>query len=1285
MRTGWSLRWLVFLAAVAPLATAQVGNGTITGTVTDPAGAVVAAAQVTARNAETGVVYSAATTSAGIYTITDLPVGRYTVQATVQGFKSYSHSNITVQAQGIVREDIPLQLGATNESVTVTGEASLLKTESGELATNVTIQQMDELPLLGVGTVNAGTSGYRNPYNTLLTLPGVSTYASSGQFAINGLGGTSNGSMTETMRIEGQDSTSRIFGTYDYTQMAQPGADSIQEVAYQTSNYAPEFGQAGSVVINMTMKSGTNQYHGSGFDYFVNEDLNAGDPFSINTDGVGKVRPINRRNDFGGTLGGPIDIPKLYNGHNKSFFFFSYEEYLEHASYNFTDTVPTTAYRNGDFSAISANGTCSLCAGLGVQTAPLGSPTVQLDPAGNPLYANEIFDPLSRSTVNGVGTASPFMNNQIPATRIDPISAKFQALFPQPTDANLLSGNYAGIIGGNRYSAIPAVKIDHNVDAQDKLSFYYSENNTQSQISSPLGNADGLPAEIGGYRGTFIPTYTERLNYDRTLTPTLLLHLGAGYMHTSFSDRAPFLGFDPSAFNLSGFLINRQFPSITGLCSTSPFIIGCTNATGGMQNVGTSGQIQTLDYEEKPSFVGSLTWVHGKHTYKAGAEVYLEQDLTGNFAGVTMAVGANAGSPTYCVATSTCEPFIPTNSFNNYTEGFGYASFLLGDYTSSTQTPQENYREGQQVWGLYAQDSWKATRKLTVDYGLRWDYDTPEMEQYGRLGQLAENIPNANAGGRLGATQYAQTCNCNFYSSAYPYAFGPRIGVAYQLTPKTVLRGGWGFVYQFVGYPAGATVGTAGVNSPNNVVNAYVSDSAPGFIATPTWPVVNNASIYPIPGDLLGAAGNTPYVPDPQQNRPPRVNQYSFSIQREITNNFILEAAYVGNHAVWISGPYGFLSQTSAQEYALYGLFPYPGTGPCASNSYTVCSSTSYNNDADRALLTQPLSSPAVIQTLASRGIKNILPYSGFPTTTSLQGALYPYPQFGALEPAESPTGDSMYDSLQMKATKRFSHGLQAGGTFTWAKGYASPSSGLGFGAPPNQVQDFFNHTSEQWVLQQLPPLDLNFNFIYTTPNTHYFPKILDVITRDWQIGGFANYQSGEFLSPPLSTTYPEFLPSEDVPVPGQPFYTSGVNPNNLGSYNPYYTQVLNPKAWTPCQLNSVCAAPGTLYSNFRAPRTPTENANLGRHFRIKERMDFYIRAEFVNIFNRTLMPAPLTNGLGVNPGIPAQKNGQGIYVNGFGVINAYLAPGTYYAAPTQATSAILAPRTGTLVARFSF
>ncbi len=194
------------------------------------------------------------------------------------------------------------------------------------------------------------------------------------------------------------------------------------------------------------------------------------------------------------------------------------------------------------------------------------------------------------------------------------------------------------------------------------------------------------------------------------------------------------------------------------------------------------------------------------HTYKMGAELYLEQAYTGAFSGVTLATASAAGTPV-----ATAQPFIPTFSLNGYTQGFNYASFLLGDYASTTQAPNEFTREGHQQWGLFIQDSWKVTRKLTLNYGLRWDYATPEHEQYGRLGQLDPTAPNANADGELGATQYASTCHCPFYKSAYPYAVGPRLGVAYQITPKTVFRGGWGFNYQFVGNPAGATIGTNGV------------------------------------------------------------------------------------------------------------------------------------------------------------------------------------------------------------------------------------------------------------------------------------------------------------------------------------------------------------------------------------------------------------------------------------------------------------------------------------------
>lgn len=1278
------LACLVCLLLAAPFLFGQGGTGTITGTITDPTGASVPGATVQAKNVETGVVYSGATTAAGNYTIPNLPVGTYEVTAMVSGFKTYTHTNLAVAAAQTIREDIPLQVGAASESITVEAQASLLQTESGDQTVDVTLTQMDNLPLLGIGTNNAGTSGFRNPYNTLLTLPGVSGYNSSGLFTINGLGGATPGanlnafspSLGETMRIEGQDATSRIFGTYDYTQMAQPNTDAVQEIAYQTSNYAPEYGQAGTAVINMTMKSGTNQYHGTAFEYFVNEDLNAADPYTENPSGTGNYRPLNRRNDFGGTLGGPIIIPKLYNGKNKTFFFFAYEQYLEGTAYNFTDTVPTTAMRNGDFSAISANGTCSLCAQYQIPTTPLGT-----DPLGHPVYANEIYDPSTRGvTSGGLGYASPFPGNIIPKSDLSASSLAFLALYPQPTNSALV-GNYAGMIHGGRYSAIPTFKIDEIISDKDKLSFYWDRNNTESQIGYPLGNADGLPTEIGGYRGTFIPTWIARLNYDRTISPTVLLHLGAGYLHTSFSDRAPFLNFNPSAFDLSGFVEDRQFPSVTGMCGTllgfgAP--PGCISGTGsyfgqeysgfgGMQNVGTSGQIQSQNYEEKPSFDANLTWVKGAHSFKFGSELYLEQDYTGAFSGVTLDAATTTGVPA-----ATAEPFVPTNSYNGYNMGFGFASFLLGDYASVTQTPSEFTREGMQQWALFAQDSWKVRRNLTVTYGVRWDYATPEHEQYNRLGQIDPTLPNPSAGGYPGAVQFASNCNCNFYKSAYPFALGPRVGAAYQLTPRTVLRGGWGFTYQYVANPAGATIGTPGVY-PLSGVNPYVNIATPGAIPTPTWPSTY-AGVYPIPGTVGVPGVSDPYVPDANENRPPRINQYSFSIQQQITPNLIFQAAYVGNHAAWLTnGPYGTVAgtgenstqvaQISPAVYAQFGLYPYPGSGPAG---YTAA-----QNYADYLLTLQPLNSANVQARLAASGHAHFLPYTGFPATNSLNSALYPFPQYGGITDSNSPTGASKYDSLQLTMTKRFSHGLQAGGTYTWAGGYVRP-----------YLQNFFNPTSSQWEIQQIPIQNLNFNAIYTVPQAGFIPtKGLKYLAKDWQVGWFANYQSGQFLTPPVSPTL-NFLPSEDIRT-GQPLYTSGVNINDHSTFSPYTTQVLNPAAWKPCPAGGVCAATTTFYKDFRGPRTPTENASIGRNFRFgpEGKFNLFIRAEFVNIFNRTLLPNPGTanpqNGV-VNGGV--LPNGAHVLNGGFGVINAYTAAGTTYGTPPY-----LQGRSGTLIARFQF
>lgn len=1193
----------------------QAGTGTITGIVTDSTGAAIANAPVEVRSTDTNVVYPAATTGTGAYTVLRLPPGSYSVTVVAPGFKKLVRSGVSVDAGQTLPLDLKMEVGATSDSVTVTAEATLLKTESGDVVHDITLGQLDELPILGIGGANAGSNGIRNPYNSVVFLPGVS-YFPNFSMIINGAP-----TNTAAYRIEGLDNTDH---TVSYAIMQnQPSADAVQEVAVQTSNYAPEFGQAGGGLFNITMKSGSNDFHGSAYEYFENEALNAGDPYSYNSGTPadptgGKFRPRSRRNDYGGTFGGPIWIPKLYNGRNKSFFFFSYEYFIENQALTFTDTLPNAMYQAGNFSAISPNGGTGFNTGLGVPSTP-----VTTDAAGNPVYANEIYNPLSRGVAaNGVGIATPFVNNMIPATMFSPVAVAIQKVLPALSNSGLYN-NYNGLNPGKRITDIPSIKLDQTLGPKNKLSFYYQHTNTNAQYTTPNGNADGLPELITGARGSIpIGGPAIRLNYDRTITPTLLFHAGAGYSMIYFYDHSPYTQ-NGGMFNcltqidLQGCEVAYNFPTIVTGNITSP------EALGGMQQLGNA-LAHTATHTERPSGNMNLTWVKGAHTYKIGAEVWFQAQITAPPSGVGLTFGAGATS-------------IPANLVTGaYTVGFPYASFLLGDTTAATQYAPVDARMFKSQWAMFAQDSWKITHKLTVDYGVRWDYATAAREEYGRSADLGIDTPNPAAGGRLGAAIFENNCNCQFVQN-YPYAIGPRLGVAYQIDPKTVFRGGWGLVYGFA--PDINLQNTADVTNTPSGINGYAQLNQPGTIPQPVWPNFN-VNQTPLPGQTT--SGFLSYL-DPHASRPGRQNQWSAGIQREITRNFVLEAAYVGNRGVWWTGPLGYINQVSPQGFAQYGLSP-------------------YSNATDDLLLGTAISSTAVIQRL---GV--ITPYAGYPTSNTLINALRPYPQFSTITVTNSPTGDTYYDSLQMKGTQRLSHGLQVNGTFTWSKAM-------------QRIRPNLFVPSDKSLQATDQPFLFNANILYTTQR-YFNNKMVNAVIKDWNLGAFVQYGSGLPLAPPAATTTNYIGGSEQFEVPGQPLFLKNLN---CGCINPYVDQVLNPAAWTNPANGTFGPATGTYYGNFRSARRPQENANLARNFRIKERYNLQIRGEFVNIFNRLQIGNPTTTA----PAAAISHNAQGHLVSGFGVINENVSGPQV--APSYTQNAVVGqlfqlPRTGTLIARFSF
>jgi hypothetical protein len=1218
--------WLC-LSIAAIFVFAQSDRGTITGTVSDQAGAVVANAAVQARNVQTGATYDGATTTTGNYTLAQLPAGQYEITLSVPGFKKYVRQGITVEVAQVERVDATLEVGAATESVTVQAEAPLLRTETGDISHQITAQSMDDLPILGIGASQAGSAGIRNPYAMTQLIPGTMWQANA-QVKINGAPNN-----TQSFRIEGQDASNT--GTPGVQAQTQPSVDAIQEVAIQTSNYMPEWGQVGGGMFNVTMKSGTNQFHGSAYDYFVNEVFNAGNPFTGAPAGTGNPRPRNRRNDYGFTVGGPVWIPKVYNGRDRTFFFFNWEQYREHVAINNQlETVPTPAYRAGDFSA-----------------AMIGNP-IGTDPLGRPIYQNEIYDPTSTRVVNGQTIRNPFPNQRIPQGMFDPVAVKIQNLFPAPLgpNANAVVNNYIPNIPTSRVTQIPSLKIDQMIGPKGKLSFFWQNTKTTAPLSFTFGQVDGLPDPLPTNNGTFQHAPVYRLNYDHTLSPTMLLHLGAGYRsNTFFVPAVTNQGVVPNynaeqELGLHGGTTHQFFPPMTGLCTgPGPFTPYVCTGQGGMQNFGNSAYAYAIT--QSPSFNASLTKVHENHTFKFGAEARVE--------GYPAHSRANSSGSYVFAADQTSLPYLNGTTLQGQTPGFAYASFLLGLVKTVSIANPVDPRLGKHQLGFFAQDSWKVTRRLTFDYGVRYDYSTYLTEQYGRDPFFSPTTPNPAVGGIPGAVVFEGDgpghCNCRLAKN-YPWAFGPRIGLAFQLTSKTVFRGGFGIIYGSTASNNNASGGLAG--SSNTVTAPTFGSTAttlsvgiPASFNPPPWPNLNPGQFNTTPTPV--SIASQPFL-DPNAGRPPRQYQWSIGFQREIAANFAVDVNYVGNRGIWWQAP-GLLNLNAIPVSRLTAV------------------GLDINNPSDVALLTQSLSSPAVV----ARGL-NKQPYPGFPLGQSLAQSLRPFPQFTTINVYWDPLGDTWYNALQIKANKRFSHGLSFVSTFTWQKSLASGSE-IGEpnpGTTGNAVfNDVFNRPNNKYISSFDQPFLFNISLTYVTPRLN-INKVASWALRDWTLGAFLQYSSGfPIVAPTANNNLGNTLFQTTFAdrVPGQPLFT--VDPN-CHCYDPNKTFLLNPAAWTnpPAGQFGTSAA---YYSDYRTQRRPGENMNFGRTFRIKERASISIRMEFTNIFNRAYWGNPAsTNFQATQTRLP-----NGNAASGFGFMNTI----------TPGFTGAQVPRNGTLVARFTF
>jgi len=853
---------------------AQTSSGSIVGTVADPSGAVVAGATVTVTNIGTNIAVKTTTDGSGNYVVTPLEVGRYSVAVEAQGFKRSVHSDIPVNVQDRVRVDTSLEVGVVTDTVAVESSAPRLQTDTSDLGQVVDSKRIVDLPLNGrfftrLAVLTAGTTptpaGARDEETGGFSANGVRPYQNNYL-----LDGVDNNSMSEDLVSK----QSFVVG---------PAPDAIAEFKVQTNSMSAEFGRSGGAVLNVTIKSGTNGLHGTIYEFLRNSDLDAKNFFD---DPSSPIPPF-KLNQFGFSVGGPVMLPKVYDGRNRTFFFFDYQGTRIRTGQTFLATVPVDGWRTGNFAGY-----------------------------------NQIFDPNSTVTdASGNSTRTPFPNNQIPTTRFNPIAQKLLSLFPQPN----IAGSTSSFGVANNYISNPVepndtdqfdLRIDHKISDSDsifgRLSYSNNTDNPPGPIPPPLDAASFSS-------GNFINRPRNALiGETHIFSPRLVNELRLGYSR----NRSERLQFNANE-NLSAQYGIPGIPFSTNNGGLPSFSVG------GLNSFGSSEYQPTVETQEIWQIVDSLSWTLGRHAIKIGAELKPRVNF------------------------SILQPPVPRGSFsfsgqftadpNNVSNtGLGSADFLLGTLSNAQLSSFINDVFQQPGQFYFIQDDFKVNRKLTVNLGLRYEFVTHPLEKYNAEANfnIATNTLDI-APGRTDALPpnfYPQIqVNRNAPRNLVPNQklnFAPRVGFAYNLFNKTVIRGGYGIFYS--SYEAGPlSIPNPGNNPPFFEQTNYNTIS----FVQPN-PLVGNLS-QGFPADAL----TNPSLPslfslDPKFSNP-YVQHFQFSIQQDLGWNTIWEIAYAGSKGTKL---YEFRNANAVAatpnpnaNYADLRQRPYLGDLPywCACNSST--------------------------------------------------------------------------------------------------------------------------------------------------------------------------------------------------------------------------------------------------------------------------------------------------------------------------------------------------------------
>ncbi|MFN7933968.1 MAG: TonB-dependent receptor [Bryobacteraceae bacterium] len=1140
----------VFLLPFLLLAQSERGN--ITGTITDPTGAPVAGASVSIIQRETNATSKATTTDSGEYNILNLPPGAYRVVVSAQGFKQFVRPNVVLATSGTIRADAQLQLGQVSETIEVTAEVSRIQTDDAKVTTQVDNKLVDELPLQVAGDM-------RSPFNLVAVVPearGAGQTLSLGGGQVAAWDATLDGHSVGTNRSA--DTAEAALNT--------PSLDALTEFTVDTNGFKAEYSQASGGVMTFASKSGTNRFHGTAFDFLRNDWVDARGFFAL-------TRSIYRQNDFGMTVSGPVVIPKVYNGKNRSFYFVSYEGFRNRVGANNTNlTVPTPEMYKGDFQ-------------YWVDT-------------NNRLVP--VYDPAStRANAAGNGFVRDiFPNNQIPVNRFSKTAAAIMALAQPvepnrgrvPGNRNYITANYQ-VPGGTliRPTDKWSAKADHMVGAAHRFSFLW--NATTFRNKPGPGGPPGLPLPLWDGEMQAWDTAAYRVSHDWTVNSRIINRV---------------------SFAINSFVKNSFSPNVDQNWKDKACIKNAVDCNQNFPNINftefTGWGAVSYNGTEQPGWglKNDLSYIRSSHTFKFGfqhqnqnADGFGQQDIGGR-ADFSFLSTSIPGATTF-----------PASG------GSSFASFLLGDaFLGRTETIRA-VKQKYPYFGFYAQDDWRISKRLTFNYGVRYDVTLPPTSSKDEYSDFNPTRPNPGADGRAGALWFAGFGpgreNARSLVPGWYKGISPRIGFAFAPDSKTAMRAGFGVSYSRV-------TAVQGSGHFAGFIGQYQFENTTQGIQ-PTFRLDEGLPAYRLPPaiDPAFSNGNTVDFWNGQDaTRAPQNVSWTYSIQREVAKNTIVDVGY--NATIGMHLQSGLLNLNQVPSAVLDDLVA--RFGP--TQALNILRSDITSATARNAGITPPY--PSFVQQRAR----------------TVNQALRPFPQYSTIVTGGQngdKSGHSSYHAVLVKASRRYARDVTIQWSYLFAK--LLTDSDTYFANSATASMDHYNRRIEKSIGQYDRTHTFKFSTIWNMP----FGKGQRWLTRGllsqtiggWRISAIQVYTSGAPLALARNNPLPIFNGGTRPQVDS---YDDWRVPLVGDYFDPRVDIYLKPAAQFPAQPAAGFGNATRYNPQVRGFWNLSENVSLSKTFHLTEQVRADLRGEAFNALNRTVFSNPQTNLNNVNFGrVTGQAN----------------------------------------------